>query len=44
LQTYFSEGRIISARYLGWSLAYAALYVAAVFLVSCSLFRNREVR
>jgi hypothetical protein len=44
LQTYFSEGRIISARYLGWSFAYAALYVSAVFLVSCSLFRNREVR
>ena len=44
LQTYFSEGSIISLRYLGLSAAYATLYVAAVFLVSCSLFRTREVR
>jgi hypothetical protein len=44
LQAGFSEGRIISVRYLGLSLAYAALFVGAVFLVSCSLFRQREVR
>lgn len=44
LQTNFSEGRIISVRYLGLSFAYAALFVGAVFLVSCSLFRKREVR
>jgi ABC-type transport system involved in multi-copper enzyme maturation permease subunit len=44
LQTYFSEGRIISLNYLGLAIVYAALYVSAVFLVSCSLFRRREVR
>ncbi|HJV33040.1 MAG TPA: hypothetical protein VJ694_03365, partial [Patescibacteria group bacterium] len=44
LQMYFSEGKIISFRYLGLSFAYTALYVIAVFLVSCSLFRKREVR
>jgi ABC-type transport system involved in multi-copper enzyme maturation permease subunit len=44
LQTHFSEGTIISARYLGLSSVYAVLYVSAVFLVSCSLFRKREVR
>jgi len=44
LQMYFSEGKIISVRYLGLSFAYTALYVIAVFLVSCSLFRKREVR
>ena len=44
LQMYFSEGKIISVRYLGLSFAYTALYVFAVFLVSCSLFRKREVR
>ncbi len=44
LQTYFSDGTMISVRYLGWSLAYAGLYVAAVFLVSCSLFQRREIR
>jgi ABC-type transport system involved in multi-copper enzyme maturation permease subunit len=44
LQMYFSEGKIISIRYLGLSFAYTALYVVAVFLVSCSLFRKREVR
>jgi hypothetical protein len=44
LQMYFSEGKIISPRYLGLSFAYTALYVVAVFLVSCSLFRKREVR
>jgi ABC-type transport system involved in multi-copper enzyme maturation permease subunit len=44
LQTYFSEGRIISLAYVGAVGAYAALYVSAVFLASCSLFRNREVR
>jgi hypothetical protein len=44
LQMYFSEGKIISFRYLSLSFAYTALYVVAVFLVSCSLFRKREVR
>ena len=44
LQMYFSEGKIISFRYLGLSFAYTALYVIAVFLISCSLFRKREVR
>jgi ABC-type transport system involved in multi-copper enzyme maturation permease subunit len=44
LQTNFSEGRIISGRYVGLSFVYAALFVGAVFLVSCSLFRKREVR
>jgi ABC-type transport system involved in multi-copper enzyme maturation permease subunit len=44
LQTYFSEGRMISTGYLGWSFAYAGLYAGAVFLVSCALFRKREVR
>jgi len=44
LQMYFSEGKIISFRYLSMSFAYTALYVVAVFLVSCSLFRKREVR
>jgi hypothetical protein len=44
LQMYFSEGKIISVRYLGLSFAYTTLYVVAVFLISCSLFRKREVR
>jgi len=44
LQMYFSEGKIISIHYLGLSFAYTALYVIAVFLVSCSLFQKREVR
>jgi ABC-2 family transporter len=44
LQMYFSEGKIISFRYLGLSFAYTALYVVAVFLISCSLFQKREVR
>ncbi len=44
LQTYFSEGTIISIRYLALSSVYTALYVVAVFLVSCSLFQRREVR
>jgi len=44
LQMYFSEGKIISVRYLGLSFAYTALYIIAVFLVSCSLFQKREVR
>ena len=44
LQTYFSEGKIITFRYLALSLAYAGLFVGAVFLVSCSLFQKREVR
>lgn len=44
LQMYFSEGKIISAGYLGLSFAYTALYVVAVFLISCSLFQKREVR
>src|ERR1043166_3158520 len=44
LQMRFNEGTITSFRYLGLSLAYAVLVVSAVFLVSCSLFRKREVR
>jgi len=44
LQMYFGEGKIISFRYLGLSFAYTALYVVAVFLISCSLFQKREVR
>ncbi len=43
LQTYFSEGKIISVQYLAVSSVYATLFVGAVFLVSCSLFRKREV-
>ncbi len=44
LQTHFSEGKIVSLVYLGSALAYTALYVGAVLLVSCSLFQRREVR
>ena len=44
LQTHFSEGKIVSFRYLAMSSAYAALFVGAVFLVSCSLFQKREIR
>jgi len=44
LQTYFSEGKIISFRYLALSSTYAALLVGAVFIVACSLFQRREVR
>jgi len=44
LQMYFSAGKIISFRYLGLSFVYTALYVIAVFLISCSLFQKREVR
>ena len=44
LQTSFSEGRLVSIKYLGLATAYAGLYAAAVFLVSCALFRKREVR
>ena len=44
LQTYFSEGRIITLKYLCLASAYAVLYVSIVFLVSCSLFQKREVR
>lgn len=44
LQMRFNEGTITSFRYLGLSLAYAILFVSAVFLVSCSLFQKREVR
>jgi ABC-type transport system involved in multi-copper enzyme maturation permease subunit len=44
LQSAFSEGKIISLSYLGMALSYSALFVGAVFLVSCSLFQKREVR
>ena len=44
LQTSFSEGKLVSIKYLGLATAYAGLYAAAVFLVSCALFRKREVR
>jgi ABC-type transport system involved in multi-copper enzyme maturation permease subunit len=44
LQSHFSEGTILSIKYLGLVSLYASLYVAAVFLVSCSLFEKREVR
>ncbi len=44
LQTCFSEGRIISLGYLGFTLVYTALYVSIVLLVSCSIFRKREIR
>lgn len=44
LQTYFSEGRIISSQYLGLALLYAFLYCFAVFLLSCTAFRRREIR
>ncbi len=44
LQTAFSEGKIVSLDYLLMVSAYAGLYVGSVFLVSCSLFRKREVR
>lgn len=44
LQSHFSEGTILSIRYLGLASIYAVLYVGAVFLVACSLFEKREVR
>lgn len=44
LQTFYSEGRIISVRYLGCAAAYALVYTVAVFLVSCAAFRRREIR
>lgn len=44
LQSAFSEGRIASLEYLGLASVYVVLYVSLVFLVSCSLFRKREVR
>ncbi len=44
LQTIFSEGRIVSLKYLALASVYSALYVSTVFLISCSLFRKREVR
>lgn len=44
LQSHFSEGTILSIKYLGLASLYACLYVGAVFLVSCSLFEKREVR
>jgi hypothetical protein len=44
LQSHFSEGTILSFRYLVLASLYAGLYVGAVFLVSCSLFEKREVR
>jgi hypothetical protein len=44
LQSHFSEGTILSIRYLGLVSLYASLYVGAVFLVSCALFEKREVR
>ncbi|GEM_PF-1124727 len=44
LQTFYSEGRIISARYLGYAATYALLYTVAVFVVSCSVFQRREIR
>jgi ABC-type transport system involved in multi-copper enzyme maturation permease subunit len=44
LQTAFSEGKIISLGYLSSTFAYTVLYVSAVLLVSCSLFRRREIR
>lgn len=44
LQSHFSEGRIISLAYLGGAAAYAALYVAVVFVFSGALFERREIR
>lgn len=44
LQASFSEGTIISFRYMGLAFVYAVLYISAIFLVSCSLFQKREVR
>ena len=44
LQSHFSEGTILSIRYLGFASVYAVLYVGSVFLVACSLFEKREVR
>lgn len=44
LQTYYSEGKIITSRYLGFAAVYALTYTVAVFLVSCSAFRRREIR
>jgi hypothetical protein len=44
LQANFSEGTIISLKYLALAALYAALFVSAVFLVSGSLFQRREVR
>ena len=44
LQANFSEGTIISLKYLALAAVYAALFAGAVFLVSCSLFQRREVR
>lgn len=44
LQTFYSEGKIISSRYLGFAAIYALIYTVAVFTVSCSAFRRREIR
>lgn len=44
LQTYFSEGKIITLQYLLYAVAYAVLYVSGVFLCSCAAFERREIR
>ncbi len=44
LQTHFSEGRIVSTQYMGFSALYAVLYCFAVFLLACAAFRRREIR
>lgn len=44
LQTFYSEGKLISLRYLGVAALYAVGYTTAVFLVSCAAFRRREIR
>ena len=44
LQNAFNEGRIASLAYMGVVSLYTLLYVSAVFFVSCSIFRTREVR
>ena len=44
LQNAFNEGRIASLAYMGLVSLYTVLYVSAVFFVSCSVFRTREVR
>lgn len=44
LQTFYSEGRLISVRYLGCAAIYSLLYTTAIFVVSSSVFRRREIR
>ncbi len=43
LQSFFSQGRLISLEYVVASTAYAVLYVSAVLFLASSLFERREI-